>query len=90
MANGDQQQLTVGAMQKLAKDYQANATRCQDISKFLRSPMATMFWQSQAANTFRQDMDGYVKMLNGFSEGFTTLEREINARVTELEGSRNV
>lgn len=90
MAGGDQQQLTIGTMQQLAKDYTSNATKCQDIAQFLRSPLATMFWQSQAANTFKQDMEGYVKMLSDFSQGFTTLSKEIDARVGELQGSRNV
>jgi uncharacterized protein YukE len=90
MANGDQQQMTVGTMQKLSTDYQSNATRCQDIAHFLQSPLATMFWQSQAANSFRQEMDGYIKMLNGFSEGFTTLSNEITKRVGELQSSKNV
>jgi uncharacterized protein YukE len=90
MAAGDQQQLTIGTMQQLSKDYKLNATKCQEIAQFLRSPLATMFWQSQAANTFRQDMEGYVKMLNGFSEGFNTLSKEIDSRVGELQGSGNV
>ncbi|HEY1293152.1 MAG TPA: hypothetical protein VGJ60_08740 [Chloroflexota bacterium] len=90
MAGSDQQQLTVGTMQQLAKDYTSNATKCQEISQFLRSPLATMFWQSQAANTFKQDMEGYVKMLHDFSEGFTSLSKEIDARVGELQSSRNV
>jgi uncharacterized protein YukE len=90
MASGDQQQLTIGTMQQLSKDYTANATKSQEIAQFLRSPLATMFWQSQAANTFRQDMEGYVKMLNGFSEGFNTLSKAIDSRVAELQSSHNV
>jgi uncharacterized protein YukE len=88
--SGDQQQLTVPAMQKLSRDLTQNATKCQDISQFLRSPLAAMFWQSQAANTFKEDTESYVKMLNGFREGFTSLSKEIDSRVGELQGSRNV
>jgi uncharacterized protein YukE len=87
---GDQQVLTVDAMQKLARDYQQNATKCQDVSSFLRSPLANLFWQSQAASTFRQDMEGYVKMLGGFADGFTSLSKEIDSRVGDLQQSHNV
>jgi uncharacterized protein YukE len=90
MPGSDQQQLTVDAMQKLSRDFQTNARQCQDISQFLRSPLASMFWQSQAANTFKSNMEGYVKMLNGFNEAFTSLSKDIDSRVVELQGSHNV
>jgi hypothetical protein len=90
MANGDQQQMTVGAMTQLSKDFVNNAGKCTDISNFLKSPLATMFWQSQAANSFRQDMESYQKMLSSFREGFTSLSKDIDGRVNELQSSRNV
>ena len=50
--SGDRQEMTIPAMQKLAKDYTTNAKQCAEIAQFLKSPLATMFWQSQAASSF--------------------------------------
>jgi hypothetical protein len=87
---GDQQKMQLTAMEKLSIDYKSNAEKCNEIANFLRSPLATMFWQSQAATTFRQDMDGYIKMLSDFNSGFTSLGKEIDSRVLELRRSGNV
>jgi hypothetical protein len=90
MASGDQQKMAITAMQKLSTDYKSNADKCNEIANFLKSPLTTMFWQSQAANSFRQDMEGYVKMLGGFQSGFMSLSGEIDSRVGDLQRSGNV
>jgi hypothetical protein len=90
MASGDQQQMAITAMQKLSTDYQSNAEKCGEIANFLKNPLTTMFWQSQAASTFRQDMDGYIKMLGDFQNGFQGLSKEIDRRVLQLQTSKNV
>jgi len=90
MPSGDQQQMAITAMEKLSIDYKSNADKCNEIASFLKSPLTTMFWQSQAANTFRQDMEGYIKMLSDFQTGFTSLGKEIDQRVLQLRHSGNV
>ena len=77
-------------MRKLAQDYPTNAQECQDIANFLKSPLATMFWQSQAATSFRTNIDEYVRVLSGFQQAFTHLSSEVDARAATLEASGNV
>jgi uncharacterized protein YukE len=86
---GDQQELKIPAMSKLASDYTANATKCKEIADFLRSPMATMYWRSQAATAFEGDINNYVKALNGFKTAFEGLATEVRNRISDLETSKN-
>ena len=90
MASGDRQQMTIPAMHKLAKDYQTNARECQEIAQFLKSPLATMFWQSQAATSFRDQITEYTRVLNNFEQAFTGLSGEVESRASTLEASGNV
>ena len=90
MVTGDRQQMTVPAMHKLAKDYKTNAQQCQDISNFLKSPLATMFWQSQAATGFRDSINEYTRVLNGLNEAFNGLSTDVEQRAGTLESSGNV
>ncbi|MBV9544780.1 MAG: WXG100 family type VII secretion target [Chloroflexi bacterium] len=76
-------------MQKLAQDYRRNAQQCQDIANFLKSPLATMFWQSQAATSFRDNINEYTRVLNNFQEAFTGLSTDVDARWRALEASGN-
>jgi uncharacterized protein YukE len=88
--SGDRQQMTIPAMRKLAQDYRKNAQQCQDIANFLKSPLATMFWQSQAANSFRDNINEYTRVLNNFQQAFTGLSADVDARAGTLEASGNV
>jgi uncharacterized protein YukE len=90
MAIGDRQEMTIPAMRKLAADYRTNAQQCQEIVTFLNSPLATMFWQSQAANTFRRDIDDYMRALNNLQDAFSGLATEVDTRAGVLESSGNV
>ncbi|MBV9169562.1 MAG: WXG100 family type VII secretion target [Chloroflexi bacterium] len=81
--------MTIPAMQKLAQDYRRNAQQCQDIANFLKSPLATMFWQSQAATSFRDNINEYTRVLNNFQEAFTGLSTDVDARWRALEASGN-
>ena len=87
--SGDRQQMTIPAMRKLAQDYRKNAQECQDIANFLKSPLASMFWQSQAATSFRSNIDEYVRALNNFQQAFTGLSSDVDARAATLEQSGN-
>ena len=90
MVTGDRQQMTIPAMQKLARDYKVNAQQCQEIAQFLKSPLATMFWQSQAASSFRDQITEYTRVLNNFQQAFTQLSGEVENRASTLEASGNV
>jgi uncharacterized protein YukE len=87
--SGDRQELTIPAMHKLAKDYQTNARQCSEIATFLKSPLATMFWQSRAATGFSEDMKQYVKVLNEFETAFNNLAQDVTNRATTLTESKN-
>ena len=87
--SGDRQEMQIPAMQKLAKDYQANARQCREISDFLKSPLATMFWQSQAATGFKENVNQYVKALNDFESAFNNLAEDVNNRAKTLAASKN-
>jgi uncharacterized protein YukE len=88
--SGDRQQMTIPAMRKLAADYRTNAQQCQEIVTFLNSPLATMFWQSQAATSFRKDVDDYTRALKGLQDAFGGLATEVDSRAGVLEASGNV
>lgn len=88
--SGDRQEMTIPAMQKLARDYKTNARQCQEIAAFLKSPLATMFWQSQAATSFKGDINQYIKVLGEFEQAFTGLSNDVTARAQTLEVSGNV
>jgi uncharacterized protein YukE len=88
--SGDRQEMTIPAMQKLAKDYQTNATQCAEIATFLKSPLATMFWQSQAATGFKENINQYVKILNEFETAFKNLAEDVTLRAQTLTESKNV
>jgi uncharacterized protein YukE len=88
--SGDRQQMTIPAMRKLASDYRTNAQQAQEIATFLKSPLATMFWQSQAASSFRSNIDEYVQVLSRLQDGFTKLSQEVDTRAGVLEASGNV
>jgi uncharacterized protein YukE len=87
--SGDRQEMTLPAMQKLAKDYQTNATQCSEIAQFLQSPLATMFWQSQAATGFKENITQYVKVLREFETAFNNLAQDVTNRATTLAQSKN-
>ena len=89
VVSGDRQQMTIPAMRKLAQDYRRNAQQCQDIAQFLKSPLATMFWQSQAATSFRDNINEYTRVLANFQDAFTKLGSEVDARAGVLEASGN-
>jgi uncharacterized protein YukE len=88
--SGDRQEMTIPAMQKLAKDYSTNAKQCAEIATFLRSPLATMFWQSQAASSFETNINQYCKTLGEFETAFNGLSADVTARAQQLEASGNV
>ena len=88
--SGDRQEMTIPAMHKLAKDYTTNAKQCAEIATFLKSPLATMFWQSQAASSFEANINQYVKVLNEFEQAFTALSQDVTARAATLQQSGNV
>ncbi len=88
--SGDRQEMTIPAMQKLAKDYTINAKQCAEIATFLKSPLATMFWQSQAASSFEANINQYVKVLGEFETAFNQLSTDVTARANRLEASNNV
>lgn len=90
VVSGDRQQMTIPAMRKLAQDYRRNAQQCQEIAQFLKSPLATMFWQSQAATSFRDNINEYTRVLANFQEAFTKLSSEVDSRAGVLESSGNV
>jgi len=87
--SGDRQEMTIPAMQKLAKDYKTNADQCTEIANFLKSPLASMFWQSQAATGFKENINQYVKALNEFHEAFTNLSQDVTNRAQTLSNSKN-
>jgi uncharacterized protein YukE len=88
--SGDRQEMVIASMQKLAKDYSTNAKQCAEIATFLKSPLATMFWQSQAASSFEANINQYVKVLNEFQDAFTKLSEDVTQRAGQLEASKNV
>jgi uncharacterized protein YukE len=88
--SGDRQQMTIPAMRKLAADYRTNAQLCQEIATFLNSPLATLFWQSQAANSFRSNIGDYMRALNSLQDAFSGLATEVDTRAGVLEASGNV
>jgi uncharacterized protein YukE len=88
--SGDRQEMTIPAMQKLAKDYTTNARQCAEIATFLKSPLATMFWQSRAASSFEANINQYVKALNDFEQAFSQLSSDVTQRAATLEASHNV
>jgi uncharacterized protein YukE len=77
-------------MHKLASDYRANATQCREIAQFLKSPLATMYWQSQAATNFRDQISQYTRVLNEFEAAFKNLSQDVDARAATLEQTHNV
>jgi uncharacterized protein YukE len=87
--SGDRQEMTPAAMQQLSKDYSKNARECSEIAKFLKSPLATMFWQSQAASGFTENINQYVKVLNDFENAFNGLSQDVAARAETLINSKN-
>ena len=88
--SGDRQEMVIASMHKLAKDYTTNAKQCAEIATFLKSPLATMFWQSQAASSFETNINQYVKVLNEFQDAFTKLSEDVTQRAGQLEASKNV
>jgi WXG100 family type VII secretion target len=90
MAIGDRQEMTIPAMRKLAQDYQRNAQQCVDIANFLKSPLASMFWQSQAATSFRDQVTQYTQMLTDLNDAFQRLSTDVTQRASTLEASGNV
>jgi uncharacterized protein YukE len=90
MTTGDRQQMTIPAMRKLAKDYQTNARQCSEIAQFLKSPLASMFWQSQAATGYRDRTATHVQALNDLNTAYLALSSAVDDRANTLEASGNV
>lgn len=82
--------MTIPAMRKLAKDYQTNARQCLEIAQFLQSPLAGMFWQSQAATGYRDKTTAQVQALKELNTAFTNLSTAVDDRANTLEASGNV
>lgn len=90
MSSSDAQFMTVAGLRKLASDYRRNADQCQQVATFLSSQNGSLFWQSQAATTFKQNMSEYMTQLRQFQADFTALARELDNRAGIMEQTRNV
>ena len=90
MATGDQQRMTIAGLRKLSKDYTDNARRCQEIANFLNTQQGSLFWQSQGASSFKENMTEYVKKLKQFHDDFIELSKEVDNRANTLERSGNI
>jgi uncharacterized protein YukE len=85
---GDQQEMTVAGLRSLATTYQQRAADCQEVSTFLRQQNSSLFWQSDAASSFKQHMQDYLTVLARFHQHFTSLAQELNTRAQIIEESQ--
>ncbi len=44
-----------------------------------------MYWQSEAASSFKNSTNEYVQMLGRFNEHFTSLSKELNERARIMD-----
>jgi uncharacterized protein YukE len=82
---GDLQQATVAGLQTLATTYQQRATDCQDVANFLSRQNSNLYWQSEAATSFKNSMSDYMTVLNRLHQQFTNLSNELKNRAQILE-----
>jgi hypothetical protein len=87
--SGDRQQLSPPAMHQLSRDLTKSSDQCLDIAKFLKSPLGSMWWQSRAATSFKENIDQVVDALNKLSPLFTAVGKDVEARAKQLEVTRN-
>jgi len=85
---GDQQEMTVAGLRSLATQYQQRAVDCQEVSNFLRQQNSSLYWQSDAASSFKSHMTDYLTVLSRFHQQFTALSQELNTRAQIIEESQ--
>ena len=82
---GDNQEMSIESMRTLATKYEQNAQRCKSVAIFLRNQNASLYWQSDAAASFKSHMNDYMDVLNKFETTFTNLAREVRDRAQLIE-----
>ena len=85
---GDQQVMTVAGMRELAKKYEDNALKAREISNFLERQFTNLFWQSDAASSFKQHMAEYRQALRNLDTHFTNLAHDVKERANLTETSQ--
>ncbi len=82
---GDLQEMTVAGLRSLATTYQQRAADCQEVASFLSQQNSNLYWQSEAASSFKNSMSEYMTVLNRFNQNFTSLSKELNQRAQIIE-----
>ena len=90
MDSGNPQQLTLDGLQRLATEYRRNAQRCHEIASFLVRQNGSLFWQSQAAKSFKEHIAESIAKLKEFQTDFIELGQNIDRRIATLERSGNL
>ncbi|HEX9990886.1 MAG TPA: hypothetical protein VGE45_20705 [Chloroflexia bacterium] len=84
----DQQEMTVESLRQLSSKYNVNADRAQRVAQFLRDQKGSMYWQSEAATSFKNSLQEYIEMLTRFNQHFSELSKEVKARADIIEESQ--
>jgi uncharacterized protein YukE len=84
----DQQFLTPEAMRELAQKYQQQANRAKELAGFLQQMTSNVFWQSDAATSFKTKIQEYRTLLDRLHVFFGELSTEMKSRAEILETSQ--
>lgn len=84
MTSGDGQEMTVEGLESLARTYDEKARQCREIGDYLKNQTSSMFWQSNAASSFQQNMVGYQRKLVQFEADFTELSKDVRSRAEAI------
>lgn len=84
----DQQEMTVESMRQLSQKYNQNAEASQRVANFLQDQKGSMYWQSEAATSFKTSLQEYTELMRRFNQHFTSLSREVTERANIIEESQ--
>lgn len=89
MTASDGTEATVAGLRSLAQSYDSNAIRCQAIGEYLSKQSGGMYWKSNAASSFQQNMEQYKKLLERLGQEFRDLAVQLKQRADLIEQSQS-
>jgi uncharacterized protein YukE len=85
----DLQYIPPEQLDSLGSQYTEKAGRCHEIANFLNSPLGSLFWQSQSASRFRDNMEKDVAVLRAYEQDFTKLSGDLHMISEKVRQSEN-